>query len=663
MRGLASLQLFGFDAYGDSSAYGPADFHMDAAMKAALKEYSNHGGQLKSGNGWNVQSEATSLERRKMLGPQAADMLSSPSTMAALRAYRNAPTDDARTQQLTEEPAHASVQEQAPSQTKAEEIGWSNQWHPGRMQDSRGSGMSLLQSRATQEALRQLREHAGRQQNVGGRRASSRLTSRQSYAMNLALKDASAQKGSALLATKLTSHAGFTKVQDRGQALEAIKDLLEERLGNVGQQKESRTESLSTAQGLKVERARLEGLMQNMKKAEQDIVAVKSAEHELAGGRGRHAYKTKLEKVKALQKAIIAKENDADQAQQQSRSKSEAAHSKQERALNLDRKEMAAFGKADMSRRSALKFAHKLLSKKAHAKLLKGQIEHERRRADAYEKEGRSLKQLGEQEQNSFEHMAGPVHKAQEQVKLANQAYNAAELKLARAETTAEELSDHPKLRVAAVQKIEQDRKLSSRMETLVAMATRRLSRLEGKDGPLTGLDSHFESPKKRAVRKLAKARQIRRSLDTLKQREQVLEEDVKTELPTLKSDISHAKTLHSEYEKMRSKALAAEKEARKAETVAQSSEQRAQEDQQDANRMRGALREMQSGIGSQLVQEQEADWKRLQDMHQELVTDKEKYENARRRSCAHGGMFKIPQISTSALYTCKATKFLMHFF
>ncbi len=476
--------------------------------------------------------------------------------------------------------------------------------------------------------------------------------------MNLALKDASAQKGSALLATKLTSDAGFTKVQNRGQALEAIKDLLEERLGNVGQQKESRTESLSTAQGLKVERARLEGLMQNMKKAEQDIVAVKSAESELSGGRGRHAYKTKLEKLKALQKAIIAKENDADQAQQKSRSKSEVAHNKEEHALKLDRKEMAAYGRADMSRRNALGFAHKLLSEKAHAKLLKGQIEHDMRRADAYEKEGRSLKHLSEQEQHSFEHMAGPVHKAQEQVKLANQAYNAAELKLARAETTAEELSDHPKLRVAAVQKIEQDRKLSSRMETLVTMATKRLSRLEGKDGPLTGLDSHFESPKKRAVRKLAKARQIRRSLETLKQKEQVLEQDVQTELPTLKSDISHAKSLHSEYEAMRSKALAAEKEARKAETVAQTSEQVAQQDQQDANSMREALREMQSGIGSQLIQEQEADWKRLQDMHQELVTDKEKYENARRSSCAHGGTFTthtdIPDASTSCTFKTK---------
>lgn len=179
---------------------------------------------------------------------------------------------------------------------------------------------------------------------------------------------------------------------------------------------------------------------------------------------------------------------------------------------------------------------------------------------------------------------------------------------------------------------------IHSRMEELVKSSTERLQDLNGRDGPLTGLDSHFESPKKRAVRKLARARKIRASVERLKEREQVLREDVTGELPQLKHDIARAKRLHAEYERTRLVAERKEGLAQKVQKHEKAVEQKAASDGKAVQDVRTALYAAKQGMSHQLVLKEENDWKRLQEMHQELITDKEEYAAARKRSCAAGG-------------------------
>lgn len=70
--------------------------------------------------------------------------------------------------------------------------------------------------------------------------------------------------------------------------------------------------------------------------------------------------------------------------------------------------------------------------------------------------------------QDEFERLAGPVKTAQNNAKLANQAYTAAELKLAKAETTAERLGNNPKLQKEAMARIHKLQEAARRMDELV---------------------------------------------------------------------------------------------------------------------------------------------------------------------------------------------------
>eukprot|EP00961_Rhodomonas_salina_P009295 126260-Rhodomonas_salina.5 len=69
--------------------------------------------------------------------------------------------------------------------------------------------------------------------------------------------------------------------------------------------------------------------------------------------------------------------------------------------------------------------------------------------------------------QDEFERLAGPVKTAQNNAKLANQAYTAAELKLAKAETTAERLGNNPKLQKEAMARIHKLQEAARRMDEL----------------------------------------------------------------------------------------------------------------------------------------------------------------------------------------------------
>uniref|UniRef100_A0A7S0Z6R5 Uncharacterized protein n=1 Tax=Hemiselmis tepida TaxID=464990 RepID=A0A7S0Z6R5_9CRYP len=311
----------------------------------------------------------------------------------------------------------------------------------------------------------------------------------------------------------------------------------------------------------------------------------------------------------------------------------------QQRALAAQREEMSRYGKADMARSSAEGFAHKLLAEKARARLLAGRVAHGEARARQYERDGRRLKEQSKKEERDFEHMAGPVHKARAAVKLANNAYDAATMRLASAETAgASAPAGDAKVRAEAAAKVAEDRKLVRHMEGLVRGATERLARVEGKNGPLTGLDSHFEGPKRRAVRELAKARRVRDGLRRDRQREQVLREDVEGELPQLKRNMRRAKVLHKSYEEARERAIKAERSAGEAERALSSAQARLSGDEQRAQGLQTALRAAEQGVGRELESAYEGDWRSLAEMHQELINDKEQYSKARRLSCGAGG-------------------------
>jgi len=351
----------------------------------------------------------------------------------------------------------------------------------------------------------------------------------------------------------------------------------------------------------------------------------------------------------ALRAAIARKEQAVEGEEREARRLTGEARMDQRRALTAQREEMARYGQADMARRSAVGFAHKLLSEKAEGRLLEGRVSHGKARARQYEKDGEALKRQSEKEERDFEHMAGPVHKARAAVKLANNAYDAATMRLASAETAAEEApKGDVKLQAAAEAKISKERKAVAHMEGFVKEATRRLADVEGRNGPLTGLDSHFEGPKKRAVRKLARARAIREGLRETEQREQVLREDVKGELPQLKRNMRRAKRLHAAYEASREHAVAAEKAAFDAERALRKEQSSLSADEQGAKSLEQTLHATERGVGEALKSAYEKDWRGLAQMHQELINDKEQYQRARKGSCAAGG--PCPQETASGL-------------
>lgn len=133
-----------------------------------------------------------------------------------------------------------------------------------------------------------------------------------------------------------------------------------------------------------------------------------------------------------------------------------------------------------------------------------------------------------------------------------------------------------------------------------------------------------------------------------LAQREEVLREDVASELPQLKRNIARAKRLHSTYEVAHSRAEAAEKRARTTDARYAQAERALSGDTMALREMRATLRSADRGVGDELKESYERDWKSLREMHEELITDKEGYEKARESSCAHGG--PCPQAASSGL-------------
>jgi len=618
---------------------------MDASMKRALKEYISHGGALKQHGSWGPSAELS--RTRRQLGPHADHLLSKSS--AALEAYRGAPrgrrvgasstnaSPTASTQELSEQQEGGSGEAKnffsGVSSGQQEE--WANSWHPGRMQTARGSGKSLLRSRRTQEALRELRAHTASRQ--------------QPQPEHLELEaDKGGQGSPQLLATSLATHAGFTKVQSKGQALEAIKDLLTERLGKNGRMSRARTEDLSTERGLKVQRAKLEGLVHNIGRTEADMADIKAAERgqrsdeqaDLSRGRTiGEGYRSVEDKIGALRRALADKEDSVRHDKTEVRRLRSLANMERKAALTADREEVSRYGRADMAKGRATTYAHKLLAEKSRAKHLEEKAKHEEARADAYEKEGESLKEESKREETQFESMAGPVKKAQNAVSFANSAYNAAEMKLAAAESAVPALGKaHPKQLKAAMATIAKDRELALKMSELVEESTRRMNDLSNRSGPLTGLDSHFEGPKERAVRKLATARRISGKLAATRQREIVLKEDVRGELPQLKSEIARAKRLHQSYEEAHRRAEAAEKRAREVGGRYAEAERALRGDVEASKEMEDTLRKAERGVGDRLKESYESDWRRLKRMHGELAADKQEYEKARERSCGAGG-------------------------
>jgi len=234
----------------------------------------------------------------------------------------------------------------------------------------------------------------------------------------------------------------------------------------------------------------------------------------------------------------------------------------------LERTEMAAYGKAELQRNDALRLAHQLLLQKKKARAIARKIKFEESRVHENAAEGAKLEKQGKDEEKAFEDMTGPIKKAQDDVRIANQAYTKSELALASAETTAERLATHPKLAQEAMARIKKLRKQSAAMGHLVQTASARLHTLQNADGPSSltdGIDSHFSSPKKRAIRKLQKARNIQETVDSLKAKEKHAAAAIEARLPALHQQIRAAKALHNKYLHLRTAAQGAQRKADKA--------------------------------------------------------------------------------------------------
>jgi hypothetical protein len=274
---------------------------------------------------------------------------------------------------------------------------------------------------------------------------------------------------------------------------------------------------------------------------------------------------TKLQQIRT---AIDLKETDMHSIQNEERARAMEAQDLQKHALGIERKEMAAYGRAELQRNDALRLAHTLLLEKKKARAIARKVKFEEHRVRDNTEAAHKLKQQGKKEEQAFEDMTGPIKKAQEDVHIANQAYTKSELALATAETTAERLATHPRLAQEAMARIKKLRKQSAAMARLVKTASARLHTLQNANGPSSftdGIDSHFDSPKKRAIRKLQKARNIQESVDKLEAKEERVEQAIKARLPSLHAQIRAAKKLHNKYLHLHTEAEEAQGKADKA--------------------------------------------------------------------------------------------------
>eukprot|EP00960_Hanusia_phi_P028124 747219-Hanusia_phi.AAC.14 len=508
-------ELFGVDAImpmGGSEGtqvYGPVMIAPDRNVRHALSERMTYGlDQQRPG--------AAADASARSLGQRAAALLHSPSSLKALKAYR--------------EKMQGSSQFRQNMQRNLVKIagGEESSWHPGRYSSARGSGYSLLNSRATKNALRELQMHEG--SGVKGQPHPEAMDT----------------KGrEALLSTKLRNNAGFTYIRSRKQALEAYKDLMEERL------QRGPSESSDELSGMRM--ARKERIRRESE------------------GHGRQ-FSAKLRKdsssLQDLKTEIDLKETDLHSIQNEERARRMEATDLQGHALSLEREEMQDYSAAEMSRRKTLREALELLHDKKRARHIETEISYEKKRADELKSEAKALQRKSEERKKKFDEMAGPVKQAQEDVHRANQAYNAVELKLAGAETTAESLANKPKLAQEAMARIQKLQRQSERMEDLVKTATGRLRSLESEKGAESftdGIDSHFFSSKKRAINKLQKAEKISEREDILRVQKDRIMKKVNSQLPDLEKKIQHSKQLHSEYLKLHNLAVKAQMKADKA--------------------------------------------------------------------------------------------------
>jgi hypothetical protein len=410
----------------DVSAYGPEVFAPDKAMRESLKERDNTA-PLE-----NASGRPSAAQDMAELGPDAAAKLHSSAFAEALKEREAAPRDAAhsgRTQELAQAAQHAALHSR-----KNEGGGMATRfgWHPGRHTFARGSGEGLIESGPTQQALKEMRAH-----EVAFRSASPPSAQEQFKAERM-LSSGPEQR---LLETELSNNAGF------GRAEHDI--------------------ALSGLRGHKFARVAEEG--EHPKGA-----------HGRTWNRALSGDATKLQQIKT---AIDLKETDMHSLQNEEQARAMEAQDLQQHALQLERTEMAAYGRAELQRNDALRLAHTLLLQKKKARAIERKIKFEEKRVHDNAAEGAKLEKQGKDEEKAFEDMTGPIKKAQDDVRIANQAYTKSELALAGAETTAERLATHPKLAQEAMARIKKLRKQSAAMGHLVKTASARLHDLQVRDG------------------------------------------------------------------------------------------------------------------------------------------------------------------------------------
>ena len=279
--------------------YGPVSF-----PGSGHGERSEQRVHMVRGNGPQASQSHESLI--SSLGPEAAHELRSRSTRAALKAYRFAPRDDG-VRGRPRPVAHAKAKEQDYADK------WGNTWHPGRFSDRQGSGETLLRSHATQRAIREMRAHGS---------VSRKAAAAQPAAARPATAEMDSKGEETLLATALRGHAGFSNVHSRRQALEAIKDLLEEQVKHKGPSPargSSREQELSSVRAARRSRA------------QREHVTHSAVGHALSESR----------RLGEIHTAVQMGREDVRSQKDMQHARREEAADMQRRALTVEREEMA----------------------------------------------------------------------------------------------------------------------------------------------------------------------------------------------------------------------------------------------------------------------------------------------------------------------------------
>jgi hypothetical protein len=336
------------------------------------------------------RSPASYASLRSSLGPGVASELRSRATRAALKAYHYALRETGDRGRV-----HPVARQVTSPKSEVRTGSWDDSWHPGRFSEQRGSGMSLLHSRATQRALREMRAHESLRHESAESKSSTPAT-------------AEVAGGEALLATKLEGHAGFSNVHSRRQALEAIKDLLEEQVHREGPSALDHRQ-LSSARSARRARAQREHAMH-----------ARHARGRGMGG-GLDGALQESRRLGQLHTAMQMGRANLRSQKDMAHARSEEATDYEKRALTIEREEMSKYGQAQMSRQEALREAHRLLGEKAHERKLDERIRDVERRAAEMRKAGEKLETKAAAEKRRFQRLSGPVAQAEKDAKIANQ--------------------------------------------------------------------------------------------------------------------------------------------------------------------------------------------------------------------------------------------------